>query len=256
MSCWACLERIWIAVFGLLLAALAGCSRVPDCDSARADAIVQESILRVIARSFRDGQETSAEEVSLRKPGALPNISARHQAMMNRFHPELSLHRTQPLVAIELAKRVPEEHKAHPLALVLQLRQFSLLSRSLELRLADQEARMGSKEDDQRGRKLCAATLYIRPRNGDSRHFASLHIRYGLNPPPRGRRTPFYLPLSEFAVDPPDLAFALSGSEKVALMATGETRDMTATPRPHDGFTLILNQSMLALLADMNAAPL
>jgi len=34
--------------------------------------------------------------------------------MMNRFHPEISLHRTQPLVAIELAKRVPDERKAHP----------------------------------------------------------------------------------------------------------------------------------------------
>lgn len=52
-----------------------------------------------------------------------------------------------------------------------------------------------------------------------------------------------------------NLTFALSDSEKMALMASGATRDMQAIPGPHDGFKLILNQSMLALLADMKAAP-
>ena len=39
----------------LMLATLAGCSRLPDCDSAKAQAIVQESIFRAVGRD-RDYQ--------------------------------------------------------------------------------------------------------------------------------------------------------------------------------------------------------
>lgn len=247
------MNRIHCTITCVMLAALAGCSRLPDCDSSKADAIVRESILRAVAGSFREKDETAAQDIAQRDLGAQPDIPPRHQAMMNRYHPEVSLFQALPRAAIHLARRVPKEYKELDLPLILQTRQFSLLGQSLDIRLTDRVARVGTDEDETRGRKLCSASLHIGPRHGDDRQATPLKVRYTLNPPPRSSRTPFYVPMSEIQADPPELGFELSDSEKTALMMMGATRDMQARPRQHDGLTLILNQALRALLIDLEA---
>lgn len=247
------MNRTRLAVVLWMLAMLAGCSRLPDCDSAKAQAIVQESIFRALARSFREEGDTAAQEIAQRDMGPPLQVSARHQAMMHRYHPQVSLLQTLPRAAIHLARRVPPEHQAFDLPLILQTRHFSLLLRSLDIRLVDPVTRAGTEDDDQRGRKLCSATLHIQPRHGKAPQLSPLKVRFTLNPPPRSGRTPFYVPVAAVEADPPALSFELSDSEKVALMATGATRDMQAVPRQHDGFTLILTHAMRALLIDLEA---
>lgn len=247
------MKRSFLACALLMLTMLGGCSRLPDCDSPKAQAIVQESILRAVARSFREKNETSAQEIAQRDMGPAPDIPPRHQAMMNRYHPEVSMFRALPRAAVRLAQRVPDEDRELDLPLILQTRQFSLLGQSLDIRLTDQVTRIGTEEDEKRGRKLCSASLHIRPRHGGGQQVTPLKVRFTLNPPPRSSRTPFYVPMSEIQADPPELGFELSDSEKTALMITGATRDMQAIPKQHDGLTLILNQAMHALLTDLEA---
>ena len=231
---------------------LAGCDRVPDCDSNSTRELMEKTVYRLVKSSLA---ETRPSGVIATQNGSVVEVSARHQAMMDMYHPYVAIAVDKKWLRLRLEAEAPEALKGDNFRLYLMLKNFKVVRDAVNVKLSNFVQLPDRVEGARTYRKVCRATLTITPTAQSLRTFEPIELTYSANPKPTSSRTsaanPIYIPINFFEATEPPLPFELSDSEKVVLIAMGATKDIRAIPRSQSPDTRITRQALRAFRASL-----
>ncbi|MFT3719605.1 hypothetical protein [Pseudorhodoferax sp.] len=238
----------------LTLALLSGCDRVPDYDSKEAQDLMRTTVYTLVKNALRE--TGTSDDGQAQKPLAL-QISDRHQAMIDMYHPHVAIAVDGKWLRSRLETGAPDLFKGENFTAYLMLKNYGVIREAVSVSLAQHEPLPDRVEDKRTYKKVCRAKLTIAPNGQSSKKFESINLTYSVNPPPRSGRTsaasPFYVAVNFFEATEPPLPFSLSESEKVALMALGAVKDIRAVPRPQSPETRVIKIALRAFRAYMES---
>jgi hypothetical protein len=185
-------------------------------------------------------------------PAAIP-VSPRHQAMLDAYHPVLSINNDVSWLLPRLYAKIPEGYQQYGLDFHLSRKSFQALRTEVKVRLTDHERLPDRTEGGITYTKVCRAKLWIEPASKPAPKVEPITLVYSANSRPRSF-VPMHIGINFFEASEAPLPFSLTEMEKVELMMFGATRDKQAQPRPQQPLSRIQRAGLRALRLQMEAA--
>lgn len=236
---------------------LSGCSGVPDCDSSRAEDLMESHVYTLVANAFDKTsrpalQKASGSEAKKEFPDAIP-IPPRHQAILDAYHPFLSVDHDTMWLSPRLSAQMPERFQVIGLGSYLKMEKYKALRSALKVSLTDHEHLPDRTEGGRTYTKVCRARLWIEPTSKSAQKVEPITLIYSANSPPR-TSVPIHIGINFFESSEAPLPFALTEMEKIELMMFGATRDKEARPLPQRPHARIQRVGLRALRHEIEAA--
>src|SRR5574343_1365273 len=167
--------------------------------------------------------------------------------MVDLYHPHIAMAHDRAWLLPRLEALAPENLRHGDLGVYLMLHDYQVLRKALKIALTEHEHLPDLTEGTRTYKHVCRARLSIAPSNDPKAASEPITLIYSANAPPRSRRYPLYIAVNLFEASEPPLSFALSGSERVMLMALGATRSMEAIAKPQTPEVRITKRGLRAL---------
>lgn len=239
------MAKVWRLFFGVcLVMSLAACDRVPDCDSQKAQDLMEETLYSMVARSlsspFHDAAVVS---------DTVLDLPERAKAVIGLYNPGYAIWLDSEWLRRYFEAQNVGRYQHSDVTVYLMLRNFENFRKAVQIHLADYEPLSDRTIEGRRYTKVCRAKLLIGATAAPSGTITPITITYSLNPEPQSTRlkkaSPFYIAVNFFDVEVPQLA--LSDIEKVQLMAMGISTGRQEKPVSHKPEVQILRLALNAV---------